>query len=112
MSQGDLKRKLETMRAELTDSSARTADDRRPVALDQQAVGRLSRMDAMQQQAMAVANELRRARQLNRIESALARLEDGTFGYCVMCDEEIVPKRLAFDPSIPTCLKCAQQGSA
>jgi len=95
------------MRDELLLSQARTGDDRKPVELDQQAVGRLSRMDAMQQQAMALESERRRALQLGRVEAALKRLGAESFGYCALCDEEIGEKRLALDPAIPTCVKCA-----
>jgi DnaK suppressor protein len=99
--------KLMGMRDELLLSQARTGDDRKPVELDQQAVGRLSRMDAMQQQAMALESERRRALQLGRVEAALGRLEDEAFGYCALCDEGIGEKRLALDPTLPTCVKCA-----
>lgn len=101
------KTKLIAMRDELHSSQARTGDDRKPVELDQQAVGRLSRMDAMQQQAMALESERRRALQLGRIEAALKRLEDESFGFCALCDEEIGERRLALDPTAPTCVKCA-----
>ena len=106
------KAKLEALREELLSSQERTGDDRKPVELDQQAVGRLSRMDAMQQQAMAIASERRRAVQLGRIDAALKRLKEDSFGYCVLCEEEISEKRLALDPTIPTCVNCAERGSA
>lgn len=84
-----------------------TADDRRPVELDQTSVGRLSRMDAMQMQAMAQATERRRAVEMVRIEAALKRIDDGDYGWCVRCGEAIAPKRLAADPTVPTCIGCA-----
>ena len=103
------KEKLVAMRDELLASRARTGDDRKPVELDQQAVGRLSRMDALQQQAMALAFERRRGVQLGRVETALKRLGDGSFGYCALCDEEIGDKRLALDLTTPMCVKCASR---
>ena len=78
------------------------------VELDQSRVGRLSRMDAMQQQAMAQATNQRRAEELRRIAAALRRIENDEFGYCLNCDEEIAPGRLDFDPSIPNCIDCAE----
>lgn len=85
---------------------------RRPVELDQASVGRLSRMDAIQRQAMAVESERRRTVEIRRIEVALRRIEEGEFGYCVSCGEEIAPKRLQLDPTVPTCITCARtQGS-
>lgn len=98
---------LIAMRSELQASQERTGDDRKPVELDQQAVGRLSRMDAMQRQAMALESERRRAMRLGRVDAALKRIEDESFGYCALCDEEIGEQRLALDPTIPTCVNCA-----
>lgn len=92
---------------ELAELAASTADARAPVELDQQSVGRLSRMDAMQGQAMALETERRRAAEQQRILAALKRIEAGDFGYCVTCEEEIAPKRLELDPSIPVCIDCA-----
>ncbi|MCC5986426.1 MAG: TraR/DksA C4-type zinc finger protein [Pararhodobacter sp.] len=95
----------ETLRA----ASGQTGADRKPVALDQQSVGRLSRMDAMQQQAMAAAQEARRAARLRAITAALARLEDGDeFGWCEDCGEFIGLKRLDLDPVLTRCVACAR----
>lgn len=103
----DLRARLLADRAALEGSSQDTAGSRAPVELDQTSVGRLSRVDAIQAQAMAQATERRRAETIRRINQALARLDAGTFGACVMCGEDIAPKRLALDPAIPTCLDCA-----
>ncbi len=104
-----MRRRLLAERAALLGASAATADTRDPVELDQTSVGRLSRMDAMQQQAMALAIERRRAIALARIDAALARIEAGEYGWCVQCGEPISPKRLALDPALPTCVACAAQ---
>ena len=84
------------------------ASDRSPVKLDQQAVGRLSRMDAMQQQAMAQASSRRRAGRIQRIDAALKRIDEDEFGYCQDCGEEIGKARLQLDPTLPTCVACAR----
>jgi len=99
--------RLMALKRELEALSALSEDDRAAVALDQQAVGRLSRMDAMQQQAMAQAGERARARDLQRIDAALRRIEDGEYGYCSECGEEIAEKRLAVDPMASACIACA-----
>jgi RNA polymerase-binding transcription factor len=101
------RRKLEERRAELQGLQAISAESRGTVALDQTSVGRLSRMDAMQGQAMALATQRQRDHELARIAAALARIADGSFGYCLECGEEIADKRLRFDPSIATCIGCA-----
>ena len=94
-------------RAALADATDATAGDRDPVALDQQSVGRLSRMDAMQQQAMARAQQGRRAARLRAIDAALARLDDGDFGWCDACGDAIGDKRLELDPVVTRCICCA-----
>ncbi len=103
-----IRRRLEREGDELLKTSAKAADERRPVALDQQSVGRLSRMDALQVQAMAQAVEARRRGRLQRIEAALARIEDGEYGACVACGEDIPAKRLAIDPTVGRCVDCAE----
>ena len=94
-------------RAELADEDKMSASDRAPVKLDQDSVGRLSRIDAMQVQAMALAAERRRAAERMRIDAALRRLADGEFGYCMTCGERINPARLEHDPSASQCVDCA-----
>ncbi len=79
----------------------------RPVELDQNRVGRLSRMDAMQGQAMAKANEQRQRQLLTEIERAEARLLSGDYGRCIECDDFIVEARLSADPTVQTCIGCA-----
>jgi DnaK suppressor protein len=64
-------------------------------------------MDAMQQQAMSIAAERRRQLRLKRIETALRRIDQGEFGYCVHCGEEIPEARLSVDPTSPSCINCA-----
>ena len=92
---------------ELQALAASSADARKPVELDQTSVGRLSRMDAMQGQAMALETEQRRKNELTKIDSALIRMNEDEYGYCLSCGEEISPKRLDLDPAIATCIDCA-----
>ncbi len=100
--------KLLARRQEIEQLTETSAEGRRPVELDQTRVGRLSRMDALQSQAMAQETERRRAIELRRIEAALKRIDDGEYGYCVTCGAEISPDRLALDPTTPTCIACAR----
>jgi DnaK suppressor protein len=102
-----MRHRLLAERAALLGMSAASATSRGPVELDQASVGRLSRMDAMQQQAMALATERRRVVALARIEAALARIDTGEFGWCIQCGEVIAPGRLALDPAVPVCVGCA-----
>lgn len=102
--------RLEAERGELVDAGTRRNDERKPVALDQQSVGRLSRMDAMQMQAMAQAAERRRLARIRQIEAALKRIRDDEYGDCIACGEKIPAKRLDFDPAVATCVACAGGG--
>lgn len=77
------------------------------VVLDQSRVGRLSRMDAMQGQQMALEASRRRRQQLANIERALILIAQGEYGYCAECGEEIDLRRLEFDPSSSLCINCA-----
>jgi DnaK suppressor protein len=99
--------RLEKVRAKLVSDSSLAGDVRKAVELDQQAVGRLSRMDAMQDQAVAQAQERKRRHDLVRIDMALRRLEAGDYGYCAECGDEIPEARLAIDPMAECCVKCA-----
>lgn len=98
---------LLTLKDELLAVSSTGQEAAQPVELDQTTIGRVSRMDAPQQQAMAQAAQQRRHIQLQRIESALQRLKNGKFGWCVKCGEEIPRKRLDVDPTAPLCIACA-----
>jgi DnaK suppressor protein len=100
-------RLLAALRA-LDGEGAARRNDRATVTLDQQSVGRLSRMDAMQRQAMAQATDRRREVERLRIRAALKRLVDGEYGYCAECGDEIAPCRLEADPTVPTCVSCAR----
>ncbi len=104
---GRFKGLLELKMGELTSLRKVSEQARAPVSLDQQSVGRVSRVDAMQQQAMAQAQERSRALELVQIEQALARIETQEYGYCLECDETIAPKRLEIDPAARLCIACA-----
>ena len=93
---------------DLRDLDAISASSREPVKLDQQSVGRLSRMDAMQQQGVAKAEAARRSQELRRLEAALDRIEKGSFGACLVCGGDIAEKRLRADPAAMRCIDCAK----
>ncbi|MEM9302616.1 MAG: TraR/DksA C4-type zinc finger protein [Pseudomonadota bacterium] len=78
------------------------------VELDQTRVGRLSRMDALQQQAMARAMGDRRTAELRRLRHALETIDDAHFGFCEGCGEVIAPGRLLIDPGATHCVNCAE----
>lgn len=99
---------LRARQSELKALDADGAAWRSTVELDQQSVGRLSRMDAMQQQEMAKAEARRRTGDLARIEHALIRVADGEYGWCAECGDPIASKRLEIDPAAHLCVGCAR----
>lgn len=94
---------------DLTDTAASAAA---VVELDQTRVGRLSRMDALQGQAMSQATQQRRKIEIQKITAALRRIESGAYGHCQQCDEPIALPRLEFDPATPLCIDCATSSDA
>ncbi|PJE78795.1 RNA polymerase-binding transcription factor DksA [invertebrate metagenome] len=78
------------------------------VSLDQQNMGRLSRMDALQGQQMALEQDRRRERMLRGVQCALRRIDEDGYGYCSDCGESINPKRLEINPCADKCIKCAE----
>ena len=97
------------LRAELEALAATGDASAEVVELDQSKVGRLSRMDAMQAQAMAQASAQRREQTLRKITAALGRIDRDDFGYCQSCEEPINEKRLSFDPTATLCIDCANR---
>ena len=102
-----IEERLRARRQELLRLTAAHEEESQPVEVDQSSVGRLTRMDALQSQAMAAEIERRREAELARIAGALERLEQGEYGSCVTCGEPIAPKRLELDPATPLCVNCA-----
>lgn len=110
MDKEDFRNKLLKLREALRQIEESGNEAAKIVKLDQSSVGRLSRMDAMQAQAMSKESNRRRDIKMKRIESALQRIENDEFGYCLSCEEDIDPKRLEFDPSALLCIECANKG--
>ncbi|PIQ63750.1 MAG: hypothetical protein COV99_01595 [Bacteroidetes bacterium CG12_big_fil_rev_8_21_14_0_65_60_17] len=74
------------------------------------AIGRLTRMEAIQSQAMSVAGKERMKKRIQAIERALTAIDDGTYGTCVRCGEPIPSGRLEVMPESRVCVPCAQRG--
>jgi DnaK suppressor protein len=98
--------KLQALAAELRQSLEEGKDDSAPVALDT-SIGRLSRMDAMQSQQMALALKQRQQNQLARVKKALDAVDHGTYGDCRKCGNPIAEDRLEVQPDAVLCVTCA-----
>jgi DnaK suppressor protein len=103
-----LRQHLKTQQQELQALVDHTEDDAQPVTLDQQSVGRVSRIDAIQQQQMAIANQQQANARLAKIERALARIETEEYGYCLECGDIIATARLQAQPFAELCIDCQQ----
>lgn len=104
----EYREQMTALLADLEQQDHQGADARKTVELDQQSVGRLSRMDAMQHQAMARATQVRRDQMRTRISATFTRMTEGEFGYCATCGDDIALERLDFDPTVPNCINCAK----
>lgn len=100
--------RLHVRLAELAADAAAAVTSTAPVTLDQDSVGRLSRIDAMQVQAMALAMQQRRRDERERILAALRRIDTSDYGWCQACGEDIAHARLHNDPTAMHCITCAR----
>ena len=100
------KKLIELQLEELTADNALGQNAQKTVELDQQSVGRLSRMDALQSQAMAQAQQRRRDILKGSLQAALQRLKEDEFGYCMECGDEIEEARLLANPVVLKCVAC------
>ncbi|HHJ17099.1 MAG TPA: TraR/DksA family transcriptional regulator [Gammaproteobacteria bacterium] len=95
------------LKAELQAREEASGEAAGTVELDQARVGRLSRMDALQAQQMALETARRRQDRLTKIEGALRRIATDDYGYCFVCGEALDLRRLSVDPTSTRCMKCA-----
>jgi DnaK suppressor protein len=104
-----LRKRLHDLRHELEGRLAANASGVRPVSLDEP-IGRLSRMDAIQQQQMAGAQRRQAELRLRQVQSALSRIQAGSYGICLRCEGPISAARLKAKPEATLCRQC--QGSS
>ncbi|MEX0937340.1 MAG: TraR/DksA C4-type zinc finger protein [Pirellulales bacterium] len=72
-------------------------------------VGRLTYIDAYQQQQVALHAKRQLESQLAAVRAALERIKAGTYGACVECGNRIPPERLEFVPESPFCVACKER---
>lgn len=106
--QRELHAKLLELRSELTNLLVDSSASSKTVDLDQP-IGRLSRMDALQQQAMAKANRAGHQRRLTLVDAALIAIKTDRYGECRRCEEPIGFSRLQVRPESPLCLDCQKE---
>ena len=99
---------LAALRNELEHFLQVTEEGIRPVALDEP-IGRLSRMDAMQQQSMARANRQSAQSRLKQVNAARQRFSREEYVDCLECEEPIGYARLTVRPEAVLCIACQSQ---
>ena len=104
----ELRQDIERLQQELQELLVSTADSSRPVALDLP-IGRLSRMDALQQQQLAIAGRDGLEQRLVLLRNAQRALEQGSYGVCRDCEEPVGFARLKARPETPFCRNCQEQ---
>ena len=88
---------------------AENKDQAETVELDQQLMGRVSRIDAIQQQKMAAANRSSQELDLRNITKALQSIEADEYGYCEECGDLIPFERLKIKPEALYCISCQSE---
>jgi DnaK suppressor protein len=96
---------IDELKGTLQKVQAVTREGARPVDL-QEPIGRLTRIDAIQQQKMTAANRRSSEIRLQQVNQALAAIERGEYGICRKCEEPIGHRRLTARPEAPYCLDC------
>ena len=76
------------------------------VELDQQLIGRLSRMDSIMDQKMSIAKLERNKVRLQQLKQALNNIQKEDFGVCIDCEKDIEFKRLQLNPTVNKCIEC------
>lgn len=102
-----LRELLDHQRSNLEQRLSAIRTETQPVGLDLP-IGRLSRMDAIQQQSMASGQRGRIEQDLQKVRAALLRLEQRTYGACLRCHESISYERLRIQPVAPLCFACQE----
>ncbi len=105
----ELVEQLGVLRDELRATLQATAEAAGTVHLDQAAVGRISRVDALQAQQMVAEQRRRSTLRLKQVVNALERASDDEYGECLACGEPIGYARLRARPESPLCVACSEQ---
>ena len=100
------KDKLEAVLLEIEDYLSKSEDAAEAVSPDK-SLGRLSRMEAMQDQQLVLEVRRRQKRRKAEVFNAISRLEQDQYGQCIFCGIQIAEERLDTFPEVQTCMKCA-----
>lgn len=98
---------IEERLAEIEPQIAGGQSDREAVSPDK-SIGRLSRLDSMQMQQMALAGKRRLEQEVRDLNEALQRISADRYGSCQMCGKDIAFERLEYQPAAVCCVRCLE----
>lgn len=101
-----IRQKIDQRIEELENLLGDDSEETKPIEPDV-SIGRLSRLDSMQMQQMDLEQHRRQEAELQKLKEAQIRIEDGSYGQCVMCRQPIAPARLEAQPDAILCINCA-----
>ncbi len=106
--QGNFRPLIEKRLAEIADELAANKESTDAVSPDK-SIGRLSRLDSMQMQQMALASKRRLEDEMTRLRGALRRIDQGRYGRCQLCGKDIAIERLEYQPDAVSCVPCLER---
>ena len=102
-----LRQKIIKAIAETKQKIQRQEEEVQPIA-PENAIGRVSRMDAINNKGVAEAALRRIKEKLAKLQFALSKIDDENFGACSRCKRPIQPMRLMYMPESTQCIRCAR----
>lgn len=108
--QESFRTKIEARIRELEDSMESTKEDREAISPDK-SIGRLSRLDSMQMQQMALGMNSRMQEEARQLKEALKRIDNSRYGICEMCRQDIPMERLEFQLDATICVDCFRKAA-
>lgn len=104
----EIKKRIITAIEQCEKSLAQLDSATQPIS-PENSIGRLSRMDAINNKGVSDAAKRQKERQLHKLKKALDSIDKPSFGICVECGNAINPKRIMYMPESDTCIRCADQ---
>ena len=104
----DIKRQIEEKIIKLNNDIIKLIDLTQPISPDC-AIGRISRMDAINNKSINEASLRQKKTQLKALQYALIHVDDADFGKCVNCSREIPLGRIILIPESKKCVICASR---
>jgi DnaK suppressor protein len=102
----ELKEKIHKTISKTESDIERLVEETKPIS-PENSIGRVSRMDAINNKSVAEAALRSSKRKLAALQHALTKIDSPEFGKCSRCGGRIKPARLMFLPESSQCVRCA-----